>query len=350
MIALHTKEGLKMESLYALGTRLVSWREKRTITVVFLLCGSQKGWGKCKDGEKREEICTMSWEVAKTVLDFLLSEKMNRMESLVIEFRGLRGYAEVGLMNRISEYVKSVLGKPGERENVKYWFRLYAGWEDFQLEEVWRYLRRNESNVEVEIVLKSFWDLKESVVDLWEKGIAEVFVRMDLCREEKGTEIFEKQMTEIADYALENQLFRRCRCNFFEEAMKSGGEQEEKIALTGFGSRGGMVGAAGELFFFCSETGCCQEKRKVRPVGNVETGVDWKQARLFEVRSKVLTKESEKRLQEARGRVNRYYFAQLWNRYKISGTQDALHRQMQAVLADGGVLDVCAGFPRRRPS
>lgn len=338
-----------MEGLYALGTRLVSWRGKRTITIVFLLCESKKMPGRCRQRNRQEEIHTMPWEVARTVLDFLLSEKMDRMENLVIEFRGLRGYAEVGLMNRISEYVKGMLGKPDGREKVKYWFRLYAAWEDFQLEEVWRYLKRNERNVEVAIVLKSFWELGESVVDLWEKGVAEVFVHMDLCDGEKEAEVFEKQLTAVADYALDNQLFRRCRCNFFEEAASARGEREDRKNFTGFGSRGGMVGAAGELFFFSSETGCCQEKRKVRPVGSVETGVDWKQARLFETQSKSVTKEIEKKLSEARERVNRYYFAQLWNRYKICGAQDMPPGHVHAAFA-GGALKTYDGYAGRRPS
>lgn len=297
-----------MEGLYMLGTGFSEWKKGDALTVTFQMRG---------DYDQQESILTarrgrMTWETAKKFADYVLSEEMEYVPKLIVEFAGIEDYAEIDLMEWLSGYFVDRMAN----RNQSIRFRLCAGLEVFQFMEIWKYLRKYENRIEVELVLHDFRDIKESVLYLWEKGVAGVFVHMEP-DEEAGEGIFEGQLKELADYALENQLFRRCSCNFFEEEMTGCGWTQEENAFYGFRSSGIMLTPSGKVYSLSRSVGCSCEKREKRLAGSMEAGVDPERMRPFCVVPDLKNVESEEALQLERIRANEYYFAQLWARYRI---------------------------------
>lgn len=298
-----------MNGLYMLGTGFSEWKGSDALTVTFQMsedCDEQ-GNSVMASGRGR-----MTWEMAEKFADFVLSDEIEHVPELVVEFTGVTDYEEISLMDRISDFFVSRI----ENRNQSLRFRLCTGLEIFQMEEVWKYLRKNENRIEIELVLHDFLDIKESVLYLWEKGVAEVFVHMEP-EEEAEENTFESQLKELADYALENQLFRRCSCNFFEEEIAGCGWEKDDPALYGFQSSGVMVTPSGRVYSLGRRIGCSCEKIEKRMAGSMEAGVDPERIRPFCVISDSVPESVEKGLRLERIRANEYYFAQLWKRYRI---------------------------------
>jgi hypothetical protein len=59
--------------------------------------------------------------------------------------------------------------------------------------------------------------LKESIIHLWENGISVVpaNVVFENVWKEHDDEIYEKQLRELADYVIENELWNKVNCTFF---------------------------------------------------------------------------------------------------------------------------------------
>lgn len=297
-----------MERLYMLGTGFSDWKKDDALTVTFQMRGDYDEQGKSVLSTGRGR---MTWETAKEFADYVLSEKMEYVPKLIVEFTGIEDYAEIDLMDWLSGYFVSQMAN----RNQSIRFRLCAGLEVFQFTEIWKYLRKNENRIEVELVLHDFRDIKESVLYLWEKGVAGVFVHMEPDEEtEEG--IFEGQLKELADYALENQLFRRCRCNFFEEEI-TGCKWENENTFYGFQSSGIMMTPSGKVYSLSRSVGYSYEKREKRLAGSMEAGVDPERMRPFDVIPDLKKREGEEGLRLERIRANEYYFAQLWERYRI---------------------------------
>lgn len=295
-----------MSGLYMLGTGFPEWKGNDVMAVTFQMGEDYDERGKAVPSAERRR---MTWKTAKTFADYVLSDEMEYVPELVVEFAGVYGYAELDLMDRLSDYFVSRMGN----RNQSLRFRLCTGPEEFQLDEIWRYLRKHENRLEVELILHDYLDVKEEVLYLWEKGVAEVFVHMEP-DEEAEAGILEGQLKELADYALENQLFRRCSCNYFEEEITGCGlENEEKR----FKSCGVMVTPSGKVYSLSRMIGCSYEKREKRLAGSVEAGVDPERIRPFCVISDWKTGRTEEGLRLERIRANEYYFAQLWKRYRI---------------------------------
>lgn len=316
-----------------LGTGLSSWKRDDLLTIVFQMRENGDTLVKAGPGCASNNKFIMTWETAKRAADYVLSDEFEQCSGLVIEFTEVIDYAEINLMDRISDYFKSKM----EEKNQKLYFRLHSGWEEFQIEEVWRYLRKNERNTEVEIILDNFLDVKDSVICLWEKGVAEVFVHMEAEEESEEAQIFEKQLKELADYAMENQLFRRCRCNYFEEEI-SGCLWERNAAAGDFRNRGMMVVPSGDIYSFVRDIGCSHEKREKCLAGNVEAGVDPERIRPFCVMPEYEMDIREEKLRMARLRANEYYFAQLWSRYRIRREKSPKLQRMYIPLEDCNIF------------
>lgn len=314
--------------LYMLGTKLSAWKKDSTLTAAFQM---RKGDGaEAKPGFTADRK-RMSWETAKAFADYVLqSDEAEQISQLIVEFSGVDDYEEVDLMDRISDYFTDKMTQCSQ----SLWFRFRSGWEAFQLMEVWRYLQKHERNIEVELILDSFQDIKDGVIYLWEKGVAEVFAHMKPEEEETEERIFEQQLKELADYALDNQLFRRCRCNFFEEEMTGCLWKESENAGGGFESKGMMVDPAGDIYGFIREFGSCFERKEKWLAGDLKAGVDPERMRPFCDISISNGKCEEEKLHLARIRANEYYFAQLWTRYRIRRQKRPKLQRMFIPLAE----------------
>lgn len=314
--------------LYMLGTKLSAWKKDSTLTAAFQM---RKGDSAEAESGFAADRKRMSWENAKAFADYVLqSNEAEQVSQLVVEFSGVDDYEEIDLMDRISDYFTDKMARRSQR----LWFRFRSGWEAFQLMEIWRYLQKHERNIEVELILNSFQDIKDGIIYLWEKGVAEVFVHMEPEEEETEERIFEQQLKELADYALDNQLFRRCRCNFFEEEIAGCLWKESENAGGGFESRGMMVDPVGDIYGFIREFGSCFERKEKWLAGDLKAGVDPERMRPF---CAILTSKrncEEEKLCLARIRANEYYFAQLWARYRIRRQKRPKLQRMFIPLAE----------------
>lgn len=318
-----------MAGLYMLGTGFSEWKEDDLLTIVFQMRENGDTLVKSGPGYAPNNRSIMTWETAKRAADYVLSDEMEHTSELVVEFAVVEDYEEISLMDRISDYFVSKMS--GRNQRIR--FRLCSGLEEFQMEEIWKYLRKNENRIEVELILNDYLDIKESILYLWEKGVAEVFVHMEAEEESEEAQIFEKQLKELADYAMENQLFRRCRCNYFEEEI-SGCLWERNAAAGDFKNRGMMVVPSGDIYSFVRGIGCSYEKREKWLAGNIEAGVDPERIRPFCVMPEHEMDAREEKLRMARLRANEYYFAQLWSRYGIRREKSPKLQRMYIPLED----------------
>lgn len=298
-----------MNGLYMLGTGFSEWKNNDALVVTFQMA---EDWNAQESPIPMPGRRRMLWSTAKWFADYVLSEKMEHVPKLIVEFIGIEDSADLDLMDRISDYFTDRMANRNQRIR----FRLCTGLEVFQFASIWKYLRKYENRIEIELILHDFLDIRESVLYLWEKGVAEVFIHMEP-DEEAAEGVLEAQLKELADYALENQLFRRCSCNFFEEEISGCGWRNEERAFYGFRSSGILVTPSGRIYSLSRSIGYGYGKSEKRLAGSVVAGVDPERIRPFCVISDLKKRGMEEALHLERIRANEYYFAQLWTRCRI---------------------------------
>lgn len=312
-----------------MGTMSPEWNEGDAKSITF--CVTEDCNLKCrycylvgKNSEKK-----MSFETAKKTVDYILSNRELFPESGVIwEFIGGEPFLEIDLVNAITEYFKLqmfILGHP--------WFNSYrisfsTNGLLYHTKKVQDYIKRNISHLSIGISLDGnkikhdlqrikpdgsgsyddimknvpLWleqfhvaetkatfshddlpHLKDSVIDLWKNGIKMVAANVvfEDVWEDGDDEIMELQLKELADYILENDMWKTHSVRFFDPSI--GFPLTDDDMQSNFCGAGHMLAIDTEGNFFP----CVRfydfslVNRKGLCIGNMEDGLNLDKIRPF---------------------------------------------------------------------
>ncbi len=126
--------------------------------------------------------------------------------------------------------------------------------------------------------------LKESIVNLWELGIENVMANIvfENCWDENDPVIFEKQLRDLADYVIDNELWNKYSVRFFDPHIDHplSCDAEEK----NYCGAGSMLAVSTDGDFYpCARfmESAMYNNKKGLCIGNVETGIDSDKLRPF---------------------------------------------------------------------
>lgn len=208
----------------------------------------------------------MSFETAKKAVDFLLAEEngyFKDKDSVIWDFIGGEPFLEIELIDKICDYIKLETYKRKHKWFDSYRFSFSTNGLTYDTPEVQRYIEKNKYHVSVGISVDgnmakhdaqrvkadgtgSFNDvarvvplwikqfpnamtkatfahddliyLKDSIIALWDMGIKTVAANVvfEDVWQDGDDDIFESQLTELADYILENELWDEYSVRFFD--------------------------------------------------------------------------------------------------------------------------------------
>jgi radical SAM peptide maturase (CXXX-repeat target family)/CXXX repeat peptide maturase len=209
----------------------------------------------------------MTFEVAKKAVDFLLDHpELFPEDSVVFNFIGGEPFLEIELADQITDYIKVQMFKKGHKWFKSHMFNFSTNGIMYHLPSVQRYIKKHKERLSIGIsidgnkikhdlqrvypdgrgsyddVIKNvpLWlsqfpnsgtkatfssddlpYLKDSIISLWENGISTVNANVvfeDVWKEGDDL-ILEEQLKLLADYAIENDLFKDYNCSFFSESI-----------------------------------------------------------------------------------------------------------------------------------
>lgn len=398
---------------YKLGKPLKHWNENaQTITfVVTEDCNLRCKY--CYITHKASNAI-MNFDIAKRFIDYILSDEIKKQKAVVIEFIGGEPLIEVNLIDQISDYFKI---KAYEANNDWYWnyrFNISTNGVNYSDENVQKFINKNKGKLSIGISIDGTKEkhdsqrvfpngngsydiieqnlplyisqfgghtkatfssddlkyLKDSIISLWNKGITEVASNVIFEDAWKNDDdiLFENQLIELADYALENHLFDKCYCTFFDENI--GGFYNNEDLCNTYCGAGKMlaVGPNGNIYPCIRYKDYSLNKKKEWTVGNVFNGINMERVRPFMTATTELQSDYECincevaigcgfcqgfnydeaetptnfsrakyicKMHKARVRANDYYFSKLFNLYSLEkGGQQRERKRLQFILAD----------------
>lgn len=208
----------------------------------------------------------MNFETAKKAVDFVLSEEngyFKDKDSVIWDFIGGEPFLEVELIDKICDYIKLETYKLNHKWFNSYRFSFATNGLTYDALAVQKYIEKNKRHVSIGISvdgnkikhdaqrvradgtgsfddvvrvvplwIKQFPDamtkatfahddlihIKDSIIALWNMGIKTVAANVvfEDVWEEGDAEIYETQLTELADYILENELWNEYSVRFFD--------------------------------------------------------------------------------------------------------------------------------------
>lgn len=208
----------------------------------------------------------MSFETAKRAVDFVLSEEngyFKDKDSVIWDFIGGEPFLEIELIDKICDYIKLETYKRGHKWFNSYRFSFSTNGLTYDTPAVQKYIGKNKHHVSIGISVDgnkikhdaqrvyadgtgSFDDvtrvvplwvkqfpgamtkatfahddlihIKDSIIALWNMGIKTVAANVvfeDVWKD-GDDEIYETQLTQLADYILENELWDEYSVRFFD--------------------------------------------------------------------------------------------------------------------------------------
>lgn len=274
----------------------------------------------------------MSWEVAKSAIDYILdNEQEFREESVIWDFIGGEPFLEIDLIDKICDYIKVQLYSRNHHWFNSFRFSFSTNGINYDSEKVQNFIFKNREHLSIGITidgtqrkhdlnriwkgdnpergsyldvvrniplwLEQFPDaatkvtissadipyIKESVLHLYSLGIKEVNIN---CVFENvwniGDDIlFEKQLIDLADEIIDNKLYEEYACSFFSEMI--GRPLDPKTDNQNWCGAGKMlaVDAAGNFYPCTRFASYSLREKKPIIIGNVYSGIDRNKLRPF---------------------------------------------------------------------
>ena len=306
-----------------------SWELGRSKSITFIVTKDcQLACKYCYLVGKNEKE-RMTWDVAKKAIDYILdNEQLFREESVIWDFIGGEPFLEIDLIDRICDYIKIELFRRNHHWFNSFRFSFSTNGINYGSAPVQKFIRKNLAHLSIGITIdgtkrkhdlnriwkgdgaeKGSYDdvvkniplwlsqfneggtkvtisspdipyICESVLHLFDLGINEVHINCvfeDVWKE--GDDIaFEKQLIELADKIIDNDLYVNNVCSFFSEQI--GKPQTDNMNWCGAG-RMLSVDAVGN-FYPCTRFAAYSLRSK-RPIiiGNVDDGIDANKLRPF---------------------------------------------------------------------
>lgn len=387
-----------MKNNYSIGKGLATWSNGETQNITFIVT---------EDCNLRCKYCyithkasnkKMNFEVAKKFIDYLISDKLSKSDCIIIEFIGGEPLLEIDLIDKISDYFKLKSFLNGHKWYWNYRINICTNGVNYNDEMVQKYFKKNEGKLSVSITLDGtqekhdlqrvfpngqgsydhiiknipYWIskfnpgtkvtfssddlkyLKDSIINLWNLGIKEVAANVVFENVWKDNDdiVFEKQLKELADYILKNNLYNsEYKCTLFDEQIgyqNTIGEKEKTYCGAG---KMLAVGPDGTIYPCLRYKDYSLNHNKEWIFGSVEKGIDMEKVRPFLLATLKLQSDSEClncevasgcaycqgfnydesssstnfyrakyicKMHKARVRANNYYFSKLYNNYNIT--------------------------------
>lgn len=307
-----------------------SWQEGRSKTITFIVTKDcQLACKYCylvgKNSNER-----MSWEVAKHAVDYLLSpERDFPEESVIWEFIGGEPFLEIDLIDQICDYLKMEMYRKNHRWFSSYRFSFSTNGINYAVPKVQSFIEKNIHHLSIGITidgtklkhdlnrvykesgegsyddvvrniplwLKQFPDestkvtissadipyIKESVLHLYGLGIKEVNINpvFENVWKEGDDILFEKQLMDLADAIIDQDLYYNYNCSFFSELIgKPMDLEKDNQNWCGAGVMLSVDGAG--LFYPCTRFAKYSLRSKQSYViGNIYDGIDKNKLRGF---------------------------------------------------------------------
>lgn len=274
----------------------------------------------------------MSWQTAKSAIDYILDHEDDFQEQSVIwDFIGGEPFLEIDLIDKICDYIKTELFRRNHHWFNSYRFSFSTNGINYDSEKVQRFIKKNHNHLSIGITidgtkkkhdLNRIWKgdgeekgsyedvvrniplwlsqfpiggtkvtissadipyIKESVLHLYSLGIHEVNINVvfeDVWNE--GDDIlFEQQLMDLADAIIDGKYYVDNVCSFFVETL--GKPMDVVTNNQNWCGAGKMlaVDAAGNFYPCTRFAAYSLREKKPIIIGNVNMGIDKNKLRPF---------------------------------------------------------------------
>lgn len=272
----------------------------------------------------------MSWDIAKMAIDYILkNETVFREESVIWDFIGGEPFLEIDLIDKICDYLKTEMYRRDHHWFNSYRFSFSTNGINYHEEKVQQFIKKNQNHLSIGITIDgtelkhdlnrvyknsgkgSYNDvvrniplwleqfpgvatkvtvsspdipyIKESVLHLYALGIKEVNINcvFEDVWKEGDDDLFEEQLTDLADAIIDKDLYRDHACSFYAEFIGKPMDPERDNQNWCGAGKMLAVDAAGN-FYPC--TRFAQYSLRSKPawiIGNVKDGIDQNKLRPF---------------------------------------------------------------------
>lgn len=274
----------------------------------------------------------MSWQIAKSAIDYILDHEQDfREESVIWDFIGGEPFLEIDLIDRICDYIKTELFRRNHHWFNSYRFSFSTNGINYDSEKVQRFIAKNREHLSIGITIdgtkrkhdlnriwkgegpeKGSYDdvvrniplwqeqfpgsgtkvtissadipyIKESVLHLYSLGIHEVNINVvfeDVWKEGDDA-LFEQQLMELADAIIDSEWYKDFACSFFSENI--GKPMDPELNNQNWCGAGMMlaVDAAGNFYPCTRFAAYSLRSKKPIIIGNVRDGIDQDKLRPF---------------------------------------------------------------------
>lgn len=383
-----------------------SWQSGRAKNITFIVTKDcQLACKYCYLVGKNEKE-RMGWDVAKAAIDYILDHEDDfKEESVVWDFIGGEPFLEIDLIDKICDYLKVEMYRRNHHWFNSYRFSFSTNGINYNSEKVQRFIEKNRNHLSIGITidgtqkkhdLNRIWKgdgpergsyadvvaniplwlsqfpegatkvtissadipyIKESVLHLYGLGIHEVNINVvfeDVWKE-GDDDLFEEQLTELADAIIDGEWYKDYACSFFSELI--GKPMDPVTENQNWCGAGRMlaVDAAGNFYPCTRFAAYSLRSKKPIIIGNVRTGIDKDKLRPFltldratqsprecmecEVASGCAWCQGENydaaetptvyqrstaicRMHKARVRANNYYWNKLFRKLELEGKRE----------------------------
>lgn len=274
----------------------------------------------------------MSWQIAKSAIDYILNhEKEFNQQSVIWDFIGGEPFLEIDLIDKICDYIKKELYLRKHHWFNSYRFNFSTNGINYDSDKVQRFINKNKNHLSIGITidgtkkkhdLNRIWKnivpergsyvdvvkniplwlnqfpgestkvtvssedipyIKESVLHLFSLGIKEVNINVvfeDVWKEGDDKQ-FEEQLILLADEIINKDYYQNYVCSFFNENI---GRPLDKVLDNQNWCGAGMmlaVDAAGNFYPCTRFAGYSLRDKKPIIIGNVNDGIDKNKLRPF---------------------------------------------------------------------
>ncbi|MBD5239206.1 MAG: radical SAM peptide maturase, CXXX-repeat target family [Bacteroidales bacterium] len=267
----------------------------------------------------------MSWEIAKSAIDYILSHENDfRQKSVIWDFIGGEPFLEIELIDKICDYIKTEMFRLNHHWFNSYRFSFSTNGINYDTPKVQNFISKNREHLSVGITidgtprkhdLNRIWKgrgpekgsyedvvrniplwlsqfpgvgtkvtissadlpyIRESVLHLYSLGIKEVNINVvfeDVWHEGDDV-LFEQQLVELADEIIDNGYYKEYACSFFAEFIgKPMNPETDNQNWCGAG-RMLAVDATGNFYPCTRFAGYSLRDKKPIIIGNVHDGID----------------------------------------------------------------------------
>ena len=210
---------------------------------------------------KKNNFNKMDFYTATQIVDFVLkNKKIFNKDKVIFDFIGGEPFLAIDLLDKVTDYIKKEMNKQQHPWNKNYIIRILTNGINYSQREVQEYIKKNKDHLIVgfsidgnkekhnlqrvfkngkgsyDAVIKNvpLWLsqfpnsyakatfshedlplLKDSIISLWNLGIKDISANIvfENVWSQNDPIIFEKQLCDIADYIIENAIYKEDRYN-----------------------------------------------------------------------------------------------------------------------------------------